>query len=247
MAIIIVSGDPGNGKGIKAMQFLEQAHASGRQIYTNIKLRPECPFADDVALLDDPEGKFPVYRGTPAGRDHKGRQQPASEDYCAFWHYVVPNSVVMLDEADAYFDCSDHSAVGADIRLFHKQHRKLKIDLIYIVQSVENLYIRIRRLTQRFVHVEWNWRSMAMFQQMAGVMGVDRTMLWTRFLCGEFGKADLSPKSFLSAGYISYREARDKYFKWYDTEQIIGDTSHLKWAADGSVVRDDDGASGVPA
>jgi len=193
-------------------------------VYTNIELMPACPFFDRVARVDDVEGQFPIYRGRPGKEGN-----PASPDYCAFWHYVLPGGVVIVDEADAYFDCTDHSAVGADIRLFHKQHRKLGLDLIYIVQNIQNLYIRIRRLAQRFVLCEWNWRSGRLFQMLGGFVGMERAMNMSRFLRADFGCEDFSPRSHISDGYITYPEAREKYFRWYTTEQLLGDTTHLRW------------------
>jgi hypothetical protein len=232
VSISILAGDPGNGKGVLAMSFIEQAVLSGRQVYTNIQLREACPYFDRVALIDDPAGNWPVYRGTPAGRDHKGRMQEASDDYMAFWHYVQPGSIVMVDEADAYFDCTDHSTVGQDIRLFHKQHRKLGVDMIYIVQNISNFYIRIRRLAQRFMLAEWNWRSMRFFQNAAQWIGQDRAMAMTRFLRAEFRSEDFSERSYIGGAYVTYGEAKRRFFNWYYTEQILGDTTHLRWAKD---------------
>jgi len=226
MAIVVVLGPTGHGKGLFSMQVLEEAVLSGRPVYTNYELLPGCPYVDRVARIDDDGGNWPVYRGKPP-RDGK----KPSDDYMAFWHYTVPGSVVIIDEADTYFDCSDHSDMGHDIRRFHKQHRKLGLDLIYIVQNCENLYVRIRRLTQRFVICEWNFRSFRFMQTLAGWIGVDRVKRMSRFLRSEFGSDSFSPSSHLCDGFLSYREAEEKYFQkaWYRTEQLIGDTSHLQY------------------
>lgn len=238
MAILVVAGDPGNGKGIFAMSLVEQFCKARRPLYTNIRLTPQCPYYDQVVLVDDADddakSEAPVYRGVPPHRDRLGKLVPASADYCAFWHYMLPGSALILDEADTYFDCTDHSVMGRDVRLFLKQHRKLGLDLIFIVQRIENLYIRIRRLTQRFIVCEWNWRSMRMFQRifapMAGFLtgSESSAMRLSKFMRSEFSSETLSPSSYLGDGAISYREAQ-KYFTWYTTEQLLGDTSHLQW------------------
>lgn len=233
MAVIVVTGDPGNGKGVFAMWLLEQAVASGRAVYSNIRLNDECPFSDRVALLDDDADEWPVYRGKPAGNG-----KPASKDYSAFWHYAQRDSVIVIDEADLYFDCKDQDAMGKDIRKYLKEHRKRRHDVIFIVQRVENLYVRIRRLAQRFIVCEWTWRSLRMLQMMAGLIGEQAAMRLSRFVRVEFASEEFSPMSYMTDGAISYKDAQ-RYFGWYDTEQILGDKTTLDLR-----VQNGDGLSG---
>src|SRR5690349_21694467 len=116
-----ICGPVGSGKNVYTMFLMEEAAKSGRPIYTNIELTADCPFADRVARIDDEAGEYPVCRG-----------EPGKPGYLCFWHYVRPGAVVFLDEADVYFWCRENSAFGRDLFVFHKQHRKLKCDLVYI-------------------------------------------------------------------------------------------------------------------
>lgn len=223
MSIYVVLGDPGNGKGIYAMSLVEQTVLSGRKLYTNIELTEQCPYQEDVARIDDDAGNWPVYRGTPA-KDGKS----ASDDYVAFWHYTLPGSVVMIDEADLYFDCTDHSGMGRDVRAFLKQHRKLGLDLIFIVQNLANLYVRIRRLATAYDYCEWTWRSKAWPQKLAVLIGHKRAMNLTWFVRSRYRDDRFSEGGHLGDGFLSYEQA-SRYFGWYPTEQLLGDLSHLKW------------------
>ena len=127
--ISVIGGEPGNGKGVFAMSVIEQACLAGRPVYTNIGLTVKCPFYDRVVEIDTADD--PVYRGSPGGVAGSGKVVKASDDYRAFWHYALPGAVVIIDEADLYFDCTDHSVVGRDFRAFLKQHRKLGMDTIF--------------------------------------------------------------------------------------------------------------------
>ncbi|MCC7168684.1 MAG: hypothetical protein IT565_14050 [Rhodospirillales bacterium] len=223
MSIMVVVGDPGNGKGIYSMSLIEQVVLSGRALYTNIELTTDCPYQGDVARIDDPAGNWPVYRGNPP---REGKR--ASDDYMAFWHYTLPGSVVIIDEADLYFDCSDFSAMGRDIRAFLKQHRKLGLDLIFIVQNLANLYVRIRRLATAFDYCEWTWRSKAWPQKLANLIGRERAINLTWFTRSRYRDELFTPGGHLGDGFLSYKQA-SRFFGWYPTDQLIGDLSHLKW------------------
>lgn len=226
--IVIVAGMPRNGKGIYAMDLLEQYVQAGRPVYTNIELLPACPYYDKVARIDDDEGRWPVYQGTPPNG-----KKAASKDYGAFWHYVLPGSAVIVDEIDAYIDATEWTAAGKDLRLFHKQHGKLGLDLIYICQHVSRVVSYIRQWCQRFVLCEWNWRSMRMFQRLVPYIGVERAMGMSRFLRSEFVQFPFTEAARQSDVAIPYREVAAKYFQpgkaWYRTEQLLGDTQHLRW------------------
>jgi hypothetical protein len=170
-------------------------------VYTNIRLTDACPFAGGVALLDDDAGEFPVLRG-----------QPGSSDYKAWWHYVLPGSLVVVDEGDLYFDCSEHSRLGEDVRQFHKMVRKVGIDVVYIVQSIQNMYVRIRRLTQRFIVCEFTYRTIKAFSWLPKSLSA--------FICAEY--ADESLRMVKQSGRISFGEAVEM-FPWYNTKQLLGD------------------------
>jgi hypothetical protein len=202
------------------MSLIEQAVLSGRPVVTNIELTRRCPYYDRVALIDTEE--FPIYRGKPALHG-----KPASSDYLAFWHYVPNGAVVIIDEADSYFDCSDHSAMGHDIRQFFKGLRKLDMDIVCIVQKLPNLYVRIRRVAERFTVCEWTWRSMRILQRMAAWIGVERAMRLSRFIRSEFSDEPFCEFTHLADGYISYQEAV-RFFDWYGTKQLVGDLARIR-------------------
>ena len=198
----LLSGDVGSGKTLKALKWMQNAAlVQRRPVYTNIRLTPQCPFADRVALLDDDEGNYPVLRG-----------QPGSADYKAWWHYVLPGSMVVVDEGDLYFDCTDHSKLGEDVRQFHKMVRKVGIDVVYIVQSIQNMYVRIRRLTQRFVVCEFTYRTIGAFSWLPKSLSA--------FICAEY--ADEGLRMVKKSGRISFGEA-SSMFSWYNTKQLLGD------------------------
>jgi hypothetical protein len=202
MSIRVVCGHIGQGKTLYALSLLEQAAKVGRPVLTNISLSSRCPYASRVGFIDDEEALV-------CGRTRSGR-------YEAFWHFAPPESVVVIDEADWYFDCSDHGSVAKDVRQYHKQVRKLKHDLIYIVQHVPNMYVRIRRLTTSFVVCEWNYRSNRFFQLLPKA--------WSRFQRSEFSSDEFTRRSHMADGYWTYSEG-SRFFPWYRTDQMLGDVS----------------------
>ena len=220
MAIAVITGPTGSGKSLYALQLLEQQALLGRPCYTNIRLTPACPWSRHVAYMDD--DRWAVYRGVP---ELKGKSKQ-SADYMAFWHYCCPGSFILVDEADLYFDCSDYGAMGHDIRQFHKQHRKLGLDIVYIVQSLQNLYCRIVRLAQKIIICDWDYRSNPLLPALERMFSVGKAM--SRYHRWEFYELPPSPKSFVSRGWMSHSEAR-RFFSYYSTEQIIGDVINSRW------------------
>jgi hypothetical protein len=208
-----VFGGPGSGKSLYALFLMEQAVKAGRPVYTNIELLPACPFQDKVAQIDTRD--WPIVRGEPT----VGRSGKVNPDYLAFWHYVLPGAVVVIDEVNIYFDATDHAEFSKDARQFHQQHRKLGIDLIYLCQNLPNMWVRIRRLTGRFILCEWNYRTSRIFNHLP--------ITWSRFLRGEYGDEQFRDER--AVGYFSYREAA-RMFSWYRTEQILGDTTYFRQA-----------------
>lgn len=204
MGLRVLCGQKGSGKTLYALSLAEQAVRAGRPTFTNIKLRPACPFVDRVGWLDD---KTCMVYGTNA----EGK-------YEAFWHYLPVGSVVIIDEADNYFDCADHGQMGKDFKNYHKQLRKLGHDLIYIVQRVANLNVRIRRLTDSFVGCEWNYNSQRVFK----MLGMSHRM--SRFLRTEFEDYPFTERGVIGGGYWDYDYGK-RFFDWYWTKQLTGDVS----------------------
>lgn len=212
MSIRVICGHIGQGKTLYALSLLGQAVEAGRPTFTNIRLVGG-PYADRVGFLDDDEclvcGEHPRDVDKKSGKPR----------YEAFWHYLPKGSVVVIDEADWYFDCGDFSRMGKDVRQYHKQVRKLGHDLIYIVQHVPNLYVRIRRLVTSFVVCEWNYRTSRLFEKLP--------IGWSRFLRSEFSADDFSPRNHTADGFWTYSEGA-AFFPWYRTDQMLGDVSFYR-------------------
>lgn len=198
-------GRPGSGKSLYMLWILEQFVKAGRKVASNIELTPECPFIDKVALLDDPEEEYPVFREECNGKPYR-----------AFWHYLGPGWAIVIDEADNYFDCTDHGKMAKDVRLYFKQHRKLKHDVVLGVQCVDNLYVRIRRMVQSWIVCEYT-------RSTAGFVEKHFPLSWSRFIRGEY--CDQALRQLVNAGHFWYHEAQ-RMFSWYRTEQIVGTTAH---------------------
>jgi hypothetical protein len=240
--IYIVGGDIGSGKTLYALFMMQRAAESGRPIYTNIQLTKACPYYSHAALIDTPE--FPVAPdadaiasqpcwkcGAPAKKPRgkagvfEAPEVEAKEQYSFYWEYIVPGALVVVDEADLYFDCSDHGAMPREVRRFHKLSRKIECDIVYIVQNFENMYVRIRRLATRHIVCEYTWRSMRVFRYVEMLVGMEKARRLARFVRSEYSDANLTRHR--GDGYFTYMESSE-FFGWYDTKQLLGDQSFLR-------------------
>lgn len=206
----LCAGLPGSGKTLFALWTIGQAVQRGRPVATNIRLNPECPFYNDVVLLDDDEGQYPVCRMPDEGMG----------PYKAFWHYLdsfCHGWYIVIDEADNVWDSSPNTKYSNDARLYFKQHRKLGHDLLLIVQDVNNLWVRIRRMVQSFVVCEYTRRS----DRITRFLPVS----WSSFIRGEFSSPQMTPDSLIGGGRFWYDEGKEM-FGWYDTDQLLGSTAH---------------------
>jgi len=207
--IYLLAGEPRNGKGIMACEFMEQAWLAGRAIITNIALKPGCPFYDDAIMIGD--DRFPVYNEAT----RKG-----------FWEYIRPlkleGSVLVIDEADVFFDCEDFKGMARGLRNFCKHHGKLKMDCLFIVQNISNLNVRIRRLAGIIWVAEWTWMSAPGFQALAPFIGVEAAKALTTFRRWQFG--DVTLRNPIATHKTSYIQVARKFFRepWYDTDQLVG-------------------------
>lgn len=206
-----VTGLPGSGKTLYLLWVMQQAVLGGRAVATNIALTERCPFFNDVIFMDDEE--YPVF-------ELKGKEARA------FWHYMPPGCLYVIDEVDNYFDSMDFTRLhdaGNDTRLYFKQHRKRRDDLVLCVQNLDNLWTRIRRMVQSWVVCDWNYRSYPLMKWLP--------ISISKFWRGEFGHESLRAETFLSSGYFTYAEA-EEMFSWYDTEQLIGGADLYRWSND---------------
>lgn len=210
-----IVGLPGSGKTLRALMLLEQAVRAGRFCATNIRLTDACPFASQVALLDDDAGRFPVFSDRGKG------------DFRAFWHVLPKDSrpFVVIDEADNHWDSLDFSKlVATDVKLFFKQHRKWGYDVVYICQNLGNVYNRIRRMTQ-----DWYLCIDEYRQDRIKRMFLPRS--WCKFWAIHYADEKMEKKAEMGRGFLRWREAK-RMFGWYDTEQLIGDPlTYAKWGA----------------
>jgi hypothetical protein len=248
--IYVVGGDIGSGKTLYALFMMERAAAAGRPIYTNIQLTKACPYFGQVALIDtpefpvapDPDGEAPACwncgapdkrpRGAkigawedPLGGEGRVKLESAGQGYRFFWEYIVRGALVVVDEADLYFDCSDHGAMPREVRRFHKLSRKIECDVVYIVQNFENMYVRIRRLATRHIVCEYTWRSMRVFRYLEMLVGMEAARRLGRFVRSEF--SDQALRDHRGDGYFTFAESQ-QYFGWYDTKQLLGDQTFMR-------------------
>lgn len=208
--IYVIVGDPGMGKGIMACEFMEQAWLAGRPVVTNIDLLPACPFYDEAVKVGTPD--FPIY-------DERSG--------LGFWDFIIPyglkGAVCVFDEADVFFDCSDHSKMGKAVNVALKHHRKLKLDILLVVQNLSNLYVRIRRLCNIVWAAEWTYRTAPGFQYIGEIIGQEWAKRLTSFRRFQF--QDISLRDPVGVTKMSYSAVKAKYFDnpWYDTDQLVGD------------------------
>jgi predicted DCC family thiol-disulfide oxidoreductase YuxK len=204
--ITLVVGEMGSGKTLYALNFIRAAVTSRRPVFTNIALKPDCPFADKVALIGDEQ--FPI-----AAR----QRNAAGHQY--FWNYIsAPRSVVVLDEANIYFDTSMHREMEREAIEAMQYIRKAGMDLVLLCHTIDNLWVRVRRMAARFIVCDHNWRS----SRMVRMMGKD----WSRFWYAEFADKRFCADTVRGVGHFSWREA-SKMFGWYDTRQIMCDTARF--------------------
>jgi hypothetical protein len=217
--IYLISGDIGSGKTLKVMQWMEQAAAAGRFIATNILLREDCPFHDDVALIDTPQ--YPIARD-----DDEQKSATGEVPYNYFWEYIPREALVVIDEADIYFDSSDHGKMKRACKIYHKQLRKFRHDLVYIVQRNSNMYKRIRDLAGRYIYAENTYRTRRIFRMLDGIVGEKVSQYLSRFNYYEFADPSLDWSQVRGSGHFTYAEA-SQYFGHFDTEQLLGETLKL--------------------
>lgn len=238
-----VLGKPGHGKSLYLLYCMYHFVRTGWTVATNMELTDACPFAHKVVRLDD--GKFPVFqtpepekqcplcfgRGTNAFSNQpcpvcQGKGKQPAIPYSAFWHYMPWGVAYVLDELDNLFDSMDFAklaAVSRDARLYWKQHRKRGDVIVYAVQNLDNIWTRIRRMTESFVVCEWNYRSSWIMSHMP--------KRWSSFLRAEFSDESFNEQSVVTEGRFWYREAT-QLFSWYRTSQLVGDPSSYGWSKD---------------
>ncbi len=213
--IQVVCGLPGEGKTLYCSWLIEQlACVQSRRVVTNIELTEKHKAYELAYRIDYPDPENPGVIKYPI----------VSHEGCFFnWFDDGQGSVFVIDEADIFFDASDHAKILKQVKIYFKQHRKRKDDIILIVQFPENLWVRIRRLVNEWV---WCYRD-SKLNPPPGIPGflfdfIPDDLL--RFNRNTYAKASMQPASLIRSGYITTAEAR-KLYGTFVTEQLIGDVS----------------------
>ncbi len=220
--IKLVLGVPGSGKSLYMLWLMQQYVNAGRKVFTNMELTPACPFYHKVFRLEADAERLPGFDHLALGRRPfrfpvmTEPDKDAGVQFAAFWNYVPRGAAIFLDEGDNYFDSADWDALSVkkENRLYWKQHRKAGHDVIFTLQHLENLYIRVRRQVQSWIVCEWNRRASRAYSYLP---------IWaSAFNRVEFASEKFSKASMMGNGRFWYAEAK-KMFTWYRSDQIIGD------------------------
>lgn len=213
--IYALLGDMGSGKGIFSMEMMEQQWRIGRTIATNMELLPGCPFHEQAIRIGTKE--WPI----------------VGDDLC-IWDYahLLRGAFILIDEADIDFDCSDHAKLERRAKAWLKHSRKMGQDIVFVLQNLSNLAVRIRRLIQLVWVCEWTYRSAPGFQMLGnvlgGVVGPEKGQAiakgLTKYIRYQYASIELT--RMIEMTEFPYNSVANKFFreKWYDTDQIIGST-----------------------
>lgn len=152
--IAIYEGKIGGGKTYLAVCRILAHLAKGGTVFTNVELKLEGVKRylanhhglqldpDAVRILDERES-WDFHKYLKAGSDL--------------------NTLCVIDEAHLWFNARDHAVTAATKReliTFLSQSRKLKVDVILIVQAAENLDAQFRRLAQEI----WRMKDLQRFR-----------------------------------------------------------------------------------
>src|SRR5688572_14393338 len=125
--LYVLGGDIGSGKTLRALEWMAAAVRAGRPVLTNIDLIPYdpatgkgCPFEQYVAKIGCAD--WPIAAEGPSG----------IHGFQYFWEYAPREAMIVIDEADIYFDSALSKEQSRETRIYHKQLRKMKHDVVYI-------------------------------------------------------------------------------------------------------------------
>ena len=197
--ITCVTGLPGEGKTLFVVWMIKQFVDQGRIVATNIQLTKDHPSYADVLEI-----------GT--------EEYPILGENKAFWTYLPKGCVIVIDEADVYFDSVDHGKMSRQSRIYFKQHRKRGDTLILTVQRPANLYVRIRRLVGEWV---WCRRDGPHLKDSFGWVWFLIPKRFYRFRRTSFAGEKMHKDDFIRSSHFTQAEAEVLY-DWYTTEQLIG-------------------------
>ena len=143
MTVYCYEGLPGSGKSYDAVRKMINQLKMGRRIVTNI---------DGVQGRNQQECiKHYIDRG-----DRFLYQKLIyldSEQVEHFWDYTQPGDLIIIDEAQNFFNSRDwQNDQNRQFGKWASEHRKRGVDLVFITQDMNGVESSVRRL------VEWNFR-----------------------------------------------------------------------------------------
>ena len=200
-----ICGPTGGGKSLYAVWLMHQLAKSGRRIATNIELTDKHPAYNQVFKIGTEQ--FPILDKDKAFFSYFPRDARGHSGMNYF-----------IDEADIDLDCTYWNSMADQVRIYFKQHRKLKDNIFLIVQDPNFLYNRIRSLVHEYV-----WCTMDGDLSWAGnrlLMHLIPKHYW-RYRRASFSHIDMKPTHLLRTGSMSFAEGQ-RYWSWYKTEQLIG-------------------------
>lgn len=152
--IAIFEGKIGGGKTYLAVSRILAHLAKGGTVFTNIELRMQGvrDYLAQVHGVELDETAIRILDESESWDFHK---------YLRSGREI--NTLCVIDEAHLWFNARDHAVTAATKReliTFLSQSRKLKVDVIFIVQAAENLDAQFRRLAQEY----WRMKDLQRFR-----------------------------------------------------------------------------------
>lgn len=211
-AITVMVGLPGHGK---SRQLARRIAMSRSLTLHNLELKPKHPRFNDRTCFRIGEDHGLAIR---KGQDDKSEttELHGLPDFGPFG-----GAEIYIDEADLLFDCKEHGKIGAEYMRWLKFHRKKSQRIIFVVQNLKNLWVRIRRMSQTF---QLCWHDYKTPSKIWSVAPISLSRWW----CSEFaseeqlarwvnaGGKGVKP---LREGYEWYRQGAE-VFDWYNTKQL---------------------------
>lgn len=114
-----------------------------------LALKSPLPVVTNMQLTDK-HPKFASMRRL-AGYEVRCQGNTKKCNSYGIWDLKIRNSLVILDEADIYFDSLDWSGLKGWPHYWFKQHRKYGLEIILVCQHVNTMYNRIRDLCKEYV------------------------------------------------------------------------------------------------
>lgn len=174
MSIEFISGKPGGGKTLMAVEFIvRELLGTERTVVTNVPLNlgvlneylqskvtgRVINLADRIQILDD-EGMKEFFRhrgpdrslGRVIEKDKKGEMKFLRADYASAGEGWRPCFYV-LDELHLFFNAREWMTTGPAALHYLSQHRKMGDDVLCVTQYTKNVDAQFRALAQEFHQV----------------------------------------------------------------------------------------------